>query len=518
MSALPVIADEAPVERLHPLSLLSGVGRALRNVVGGIAAGGFFAAKGQVFVALMMFAGIAVVTLGGLFLHWRRFSFRVGSDAIRIDSGILSRNQRTIPFDRVADVSIEQGPLQRLFGIARVTLETGGSGAGKDEGVLDGIALQRAEALREHVRTMRVGAQTPEADLAARPEPAADESSLFAMDLRRVLTLGLFNFSLALFAGLFGASQTIGDALGIDPFKRKFWTPILEQSGLGDWLLAHRIGLAISGLAVLVLAGIATGVVRTLLREYGFRLDRTGNGLRRRRGLLTKTDVSLPRRRIQAGLIVTGPIRDRFGWRAFKVLSLAGEGGGGGGGGDAGEKRRDDHVLAPLATDDEIAPIASTIGLALPDAATRWRPVSRAYVTSFLVSLAPLLLVAAIVGIAVPALSEADREAMLIAPLLAAGGFCLLGALRWFEWRHTAFTTEGDRLLVRSGWWSRRTLLIPLRNVQSVTLRENSLSRRFGIASLAIDVAGGKSGGQIIPALPRHQASLLRTELLSAQP
>ena len=514
MSGLALTADEAPAERLHPLALLSGVGRAIRNVVGGIAAGGFLAAQGRLGIALMIFAGIAVVTLGGLFLHWRRFSFRVGGDAMRIDSGILSRNQRTIPFDRVADVSIAQGPLQRIFGIARVTLETGGSAAGQEEGVLDGIALHRAEALREHVRSMRLAARgTPAVAELAPGAPMKDAAPLFAMDLRRVLTLGLFNFSLALFAGLFGASQTVGDVLNVNPFERKFWRPILEQSGWGEWLLAHRMGLAIAGAAVLVMAGIVTGLVRTVLREYGFRLDRTGNGFRRRRGLLTKTDVSLPARRIQAGLIATGPVRDHCGWRALKVLSLAGEAGG-----KLGEQGRDNHVLAPLATEAEIAGIVSNIGLKLPDGSTRWQPVARGYVTSFLAVLGVLMGLAALVGTTILAVKGADAVTYLVPPLLASAGFVAVGALRWFEWRHTAFATEDGRLLIRSGWWCRRMLLIPLRNVQSVTLRESSLSRWFGIAALAVDVAGGKSGGQIVPALPRDQASLLRLELLSAQP
>ncbi|UUR06936.1 PH domain-containing protein [Sphingomonas glaciei] len=514
MSEAALTADEAPPERLHPLALLSGIGRAVRNVVGGIAAGGFVAAQGRIGVALMIFAGIAVVTLGGLFLHWRRFSFRVGSDAIRIDSGILSRNQRTIPFDRVADVSIAQGPAQRVFGIARVTMETGGSGAGKEEGVLDGIALHRAEALREHVRTMRLG--TGGVAVEAAPTDAAavsDEAPpLFAMDLRRLLTLGLFNFSLAIFAGLFGASQTVGDALNIDPFERRFWRPILEQSGLGGWLLAHRIGLAVAGVLVLVLAGMATGVVRTVLRDFGFRLDRTGNGFRRRRGLLTRTDVSLPARRIQAGLIATGPVRDRFGWRAFKVLSLAGEGG------QPGKEGRDDHVLAPLATDAEIAPIADAIRLSLPREDTPWQRVSHGHLTSFLAVAGSYILLGAVAGLLFLAALNAPAAPYAGPPAIAVAVFLLLGLLRWFEWRHTAYALEDGRLLVRTGWWSRRTLLIPLRNVQSVTLKESSLSRRFGIASLAVDIAGGRSGGQILPSLPRDQASLLHRELLSAQP
>ena len=42
----------------------------------------------------------------------------------------------------------------------------------------------------------------------------------------------------------------------------------------------------------------------------------------------------------EAGLIATGPIRDRFGWRAFKVLSLAGEGGG-----QPGKEGRDEAAM-----------------------------------------------------------------------------------------------------------------------------------------------------------------------------
>jgi putative membrane protein len=258
---------------------------------------------------------------------------------------------------------------------------------------------------------------------------------------------------------------------------------------------------------------VVTGVVRTTLRDYGFRLDRTGNGFRRRRGLLTRTDVSLPARRVQAGLIATGPVRDRFGWRAFKVLSLAGEASE-----KPGQEGADNHVLAPLANDAEIAPIAAAIGLALPDDETRWQPVSRAHVTSFLAFLAPLVLLIASVAVAGLLIGDAAPKFLLVPPLALGVGFVALSAMRWFEWRQTGFALEDDRLLIRTGWWCRRTLLIPLRNVQSVTLQENSLGRRFGIAALAIDVAGGRSGGQVVPSLSRDGASLLRRELLSRQP
>ena len=186
----------------------------------------------------------------------------MGADEIRIDSGLLSRTSRAIPFDRVTDVDLEQGPLHRLFGLARVRLETGASAGSKEEdGVLDTISLERAEALREHIRARRRGEQAaPAAEAIAEGEP------LYAMDSRRVATAGLFNFSLAVIAGLFGVTQTFGDVLGFDPFERSFWLDLLDRAEpLRALVLAHQIVAILGGTILLILLGIGTGLVRTTL-------------------------------------------------------------------------------------------------------------------------------------------------------------------------------------------------------------------------------------------------------------
>ena len=187
---------------------------------------------------------------------------------IRIDSGILSRIHRSIPFDRIQDVDITQPLLARAFGLARVKFETGGSaGAKEDEGVLQAIALTRAQDLRD------LGPRPPRRRL-PKPPPwtTAERPPIYAMDLRRVLLAGVFNFSLAVFAGLFGAQSDLWR-------RRAASTPCRAASGarmlaagspLLDLILAHQIIAAIAGLVVLVLVGLATGMVRTLLRDYRF--------------------------------------------------------------------------------------------------------------------------------------------------------------------------------------------------------------------------------------------------------
>ncbi|HZB70193.1 MAG TPA: PH domain-containing protein, partial [Sphingomicrobium sp.] len=404
-----------PPERLHPLYLLTGLGQAVRGAWSMLAAGAYFAAKGSWLIVGIMAALFVIFSIGSLYLRWLKLEYRVGAHELRIDSGWLNRTSRAIPFDRVTDVDLEQGPLHRLFGLARVKLETGGSAGGKEEeGVLHTISLERAEALREHVRA---GKAVAPIEVVAATEKQGPP--LFAMDGKRVLTAGLFNFSLVVIAGLFGVTQTMGDALGFDPFERQFWIDLFARSGpLREIIMAHRVGAAVAGSIVLLLIGVATGLARTVLREHGYRLDRTETGFRRRRGLLTLTDVSIPAKRVQAAIVASGPIRRHFGWSELKLQSLAKDGSQG------------DHVVAPLASEPEATEILSSLHwTATPT--TPWRTVSRAYLTSFVGILIPASLATAV---AIPFLGP-------VGLLWLAGAGLAIGA-RWLDWKRARYAID----------------------------------------------------------------------------
>ena len=481
--------SSAPAERLHPLYLVTGLGKVLRNAWGLIAGAVVLGSQGRWGLVAMIAAGFVLVSIVSLLFTWLKFEYRVGADELRIDSGFLSRNSRAIPFDRVTDVDLEQGPLHRLFGLARVRLETGASaGAKNEDGVLDTIALARAEALRDHIRARRGHAIV--ADMA---QDEAATPPLFAMDKGRVAIAGLFNFSLAVVAGLFGLTQTFGDVLGFDPFKRSFWIALADRSGpLRELMFAHQFIAVIGGAIVLILLGIVTGMARTLLREHGFRLDRTEAGLRRRRGLLTLTDVTVPARRVQAAIVASGPIRRAFNWCELKLQSLAMDG------------AKGDHVVAPLAHPDEAASILGSLGWPAAPSTGSWSNVSLAYVTSLAALLALPSLVAIVVG-------------LLVQPLvmLWALGALIAVAARWLSWRHTRYTLSDQALFVEQGWWRRRCSIVPTRNIQSIDISQNFWSRAFGICSLQLGVAGGGGfSAHHVPALRHAEGELLRARLL----
>ncbi|HKH27990.1 MAG TPA: PH domain-containing protein, partial [Sphingomicrobium sp.] len=447
----PTSPDDAavgPPEHLHPLFLLTGFGGSLRGMAGGYAGIGYLAVSGRLQTALFGAVLLLLFMAASLFLYWRRFEYRVGENEIRIDSGILNRTHRSIPFDRIQDVDITQGPLARVLGLAKVKFETGGT-AGEEEGVLQAILLERAQELRTLIRARRGQSAPVGSDAPAEAAPA-DTLPIYAMDLKRLLLAGTFNFSLAVFAGLFGLTQTFGDVLGFDPFSRRFWLSLLSAGDpIRDYIIAHQVAAVLAGAVLLVLIGVVTGVVRTVLTDFGFRLDRTGVGLRRRRGLLTRTDVTLPVNRAQAAVIATGPVRDRLGWRELRLQSLAKD-----------EGSRGAHVVAPLARDDEVGEILGQLGwLPLPPS-IGWVRVSRAYVGILAAAMAPLY-VAAIANL------------VLVPPAGAAFVVALLAviAVRFLAWSRTGYAVDGERLLTRTGWWRRRVTVLPARKIQSVDLR-----------------------------------------------
>ena len=478
-----------PAERLHPLFLLTGLGGVAKGIWGMLAAGAWFAAQGRWRLALVLVILVGLTSVVGLLVQWWTLEYRVGGDQIRIDSGLLHRKSRAIPFERIQDVDIVQGPVQRLFGLAQVRFETGGSAGGKEEGILHTVSLQRAEALRTQVRERR-GRAAAEAEQAP-----AEAQPLYAMDNRRLIIAGLFNFSLAVLAALFGVTQTFGDIISFDPFSRRFWAQALAESEpLRQLIMAHAFLTAIAGAIVLLLLGSATGVVRTVLRDYGFRVDRGAGGLRRRRGLLTLTDVTLPLKRAQAALVMTGPIRRAFGWFDLKLQNLAQD-----------ERGAGDHVIAPLARESEVKELVEQLGWPIGPAKSDWRRISRAYLILFLIAMMPLAVIALVQSLFLPALG--------LLALAVIAGACLVRALAW---PRTRYALDGKTLFVETGWWRQRRLILPVAKVQSADVTDSALSRLFGVATVRLGVAGG--GGfsdHAVPALPRDTAIALRRAVLA---
>lgn len=492
------LPDKDDWRRLSPLTLLLAVvrlGPRSLQMIPALAAIGIAGSWTYVAPALGLFL---LINLGFAWAAWARFRWRIGDDAIVIESGILARQHRTIPFDRIQDVSIEQGLVARALDIARVDFETGAAtDSDTGDGGLDSISVEDAAALRTTIRAWRSGSTSAATGAVNPADDVQADDEIFALTPQRLVLAGAFNFSLAALAVAGAASQWVDNFLPFDLFDPRDWVDIARQTGVESWVASHRWVAAIGGLTALLFVGFATGIIRTVLTNWNFRLSLGPRALRRVRGLTTRTDVAIPLRRVQAAIVATGRIRLRWGWHELRLQSLASDGGG-----------EADHQVMPFGQLDDADRVLAPVGFVRPPPGADWqRPPLLAQ------ALGPIGVAATLAGagLAVLALGHWHGAAgPVVALVLIIGTLLAARAHRW---------TEADGFLyIHRGWWSPRLTILPFANVQSADLADGPVLRQLACVRLVLGVPGGSSfASHSIDALPGPVATALRSRILAAR-
>jgi putative membrane protein len=212
---------------------------------------------------------------------------------------------------------------------------------------------------------------------------------------------------------------------------------------------------------------VVAGVVRTVLRDFGFTLTDEGGRYRRVRGLVTHTEAVIALKRVQLALIESGWIRRALGWSGLRLQTL--------GGSDDKSGRQE---VAPFARDDEVDRLLAPLNWARPDPA-ELRQVSRRHVWRTLVRAVGVPLVAILIG-----------SVFLLPVLFALILLVPIVTVALLKRRYHRYGLPGDTLYVQRGVLSRQMWIVPVRNVQAVSIRRSWLQRRLGTASVLPDTAG----------------------------
>jgi putative membrane protein len=483
MSMAGTVADK----RLHPGTIaVRFLKDAPQALIGLPAVLALMSDVGWSLIGLLVLLSVTVLGVTQ-WLAWRRFQYGVGASEILIESGLFSRNRRSIPFERIQDLDIERGPLHRLFGLAKVKIETGAGG--KDEGVLDSVSLPEVDRLRQAIRAAQ---QYRAGEIGASDQLAAESQgrTVFAMGPGRVLASGPFNFSLLWVAGLFGLLQTFDDWLPFDLYDADRWIGIAEQR------LPGRIGVGavLAGIVLAYLLGFLTGIVRTTLRDWGFHLLAEGKRLRRIRGLFTRTEIVIPKRRVQLALLLTGPLRKRFGIYELMLQTLG-----------SSQSQGGLQTVAPFALRPEVDNVMAELPkLDLPGGGALTQVSSRHILRSAIRTMLPP-------GLAIAAAAAWRSELLfllLLLPLLLGGAV--------LRRRYHRYGLEVDLLFVQAGFWKRRLWAVPMASTQTVSISRSWLQRLLGLATLAVDTAGAPMfGGPRIVDLRVERARELRDIILA---
>lgn len=144
---VPAASRYLTVRYIHTLSALA------LPILAGVAlycAGAFFGGP-----EVLRIVGLAVIAVFGLWGLWwllttprrtRALGYALESNHLMARRGIVFRSMSSMPYGRIQYVDVDSGPLERMCGVARLTVRTAGTTTGTM--VLFGIPLNVAEELR----------------------------------------------------------------------------------------------------------------------------------------------------------------------------------------------------------------------------------------------------------------------------------------------------------------------------------------------------------------------------------
>ena len=283
---------ETTGERTHPLTgLVQGVlwaGAAMAAMLGQL----FSSSDGD---GLPLWLDVVMRVGGGLalgvgfgFLTWWFTRYVIDGEELRINSGILQKSSRRIPYERIQSVDIAEPFLARVIGLAELRIEMAGGSDSRT--TLRFLPLEDARQLRRLLLGRAHGR-------------TADELATEVADPE-----------LEVIAHVPPGRVVLGTVLSLDFLLAVVATVVVLVLAIRfDQLLAFLGGVA--GLVTWV--GQIVG--KRVLAQWDFTLTRSDTGLRIERGLLSRSSQSIPFERVQGVAVEEPYVWRRLGWQRLEV-------------------------------------------------------------------------------------------------------------------------------------------------------------------------------------------------------
>lgn len=447
------------MSRLHPLSIPYRVAQSVLGYLplvffAAIASGPAFGGVGLALATLAIVVGFVAVVAWQV-AYYKRFEYVTTPDTFDIQSGVISRRNREIPYRRVQNVDISRNIVQRAFDIAELRIET--AGGGETEAILRYVGYEEAKRLQDELRRRK------RADSAAGPNetPAAedDDELIYAITPEDLGVLAIASFDLRLASFLSVLLSLAGPPVLIE---------LLTDLPVSPFLVLGAV------IALVVVASALLSGASAVFSTYGFRLTRSGDELRYERGLIQRFDGSIPLDKVQSLVLRENLLKRLLGYTSLSVETAGYAPGQGGAVGS--------ESAVPIARRETTWGIARDIEPFEEVEITR--PPKRA---RYRYAIRYLLVLAVLTALVYAGTLAFGFEMYWYALFL---GVPLAPVAAHYKWASRGYFVGEDYVVTRDGFWHRTTRVVPYYRVQNAIETQTVLQRRWRLASVLVDTAG----------------------------
>ncbi|MGG3623614.1 PH domain-containing protein [Bacillus gobiensis] len=314
-------------KRMHPaamiLNLISGVINIVKQIVIPFAFIFFVNSNAMIqFFALLGLAVLLIVVIVFSVLQWRKFTYRIEEDELRIEEGLIRKKRRYIPIERIQSVNTSEGIIQQLFKLVKLQVETAGGGK-ESEVSLKAITKHEAERIQKELfdRKQKISSEEIQTDVNTEEELESPVQNLeneadvtYKMGAKELFIAASTSSGIGvIISGIVAFVTQFDEILPIERIYERF--SFLNNAGLEVYALLVFIGLIIAW--ILSMIGV-------LLKYANFTVIRKNKEIIISKGLIEKNRVTIPMHRIQAIKIKENLIRQPLKYATVMIVSAGG--------------------------------------------------------------------------------------------------------------------------------------------------------------------------------------------------
>jgi putative membrane protein len=442
--------------KLSKLSIPYRAAQALLTVMAFGLFTGFDIAKFSLEAAAVIFGSSFTIFAGILFwfyLVWKNYEFEVTEDTFDIRSGVLNKKAREIPLKRIQNVDVRRNIVHRILGIAKVNLET--AGGKSTEASLKYLDFKEAKSIQKRVRRLKQGLEE---------EAEGNEvETVFEISGKELTILSLTSIS----------GKAVASGFGLLSVSGAFFSQIKSLLGVAGFIIA-----ILSFLGVILISIIGSSVTN-FSRYYDFKLFRRGDSLEYERGLVNRSEGSIPLEKIQTVSIEENPLKRLFGYATLKV-ETAGDGPG-------NQQNTGAEVAVPLAEKQRVLDLSEQVmehgGFDIRDISEK---APRKYFGRY------MIVSAALSGLAIGALALFELAFNTVF-LLVLPPISMTAA--YLKCRNKGFYEGEEFFYTMNGFWNRKTSMVPYYRIQNLDQVQTVFQERFGLKTIVLDTAGNSMLG-----------------------
>jgi len=143
--------------------------------------------------ALSMFVPLLVVSAVVLYwipLFYSSIRYFLDDDEIIVTRGVWWKTKGVVPYNRITNVNIYQGPISRRFGLGKLSIQTAGfsgvSSSGHKTAEAEIFGIRNFEETKDTVMNYVKGIKPVAVEAEAETKPAKDMNEQILQELRRI--------------------------------------------------------------------------------------------------------------------------------------------------------------------------------------------------------------------------------------------------------------------------------------------------------------------------------------------